>query len=121
MEADRKAFIRKWRLKYRCVTDSLQEAGARLFAFVQLPPSQGRSLRTPTRSNGCMSVQTKDQDSEGAESADTAAMLIWALSQPEIRRRNSNHIPDSTQKMREVDSLRILRHPNSLTARNRFP
>jgi putative transposase len=46
VEARRKAFIRKWRLKHRPVADSLQEAGDRLFTFTQLPPCQWRSVRT---------------------------------------------------------------------------
>ena len=44
VETRRKAFIRKWRLKYRAVADSLQEAGDRLFTFTRLPPSQSRSV-----------------------------------------------------------------------------
>ena len=51
IEARRKAFIRKWRLKHRAVADSLEEVGDRLFAFTRLPPSQWRSARTPTLSN----------------------------------------------------------------------
>ena len=39
--ARRKAFIRKWRLRYRAVADSLEEAGNRLFAFTRLPPTRG--------------------------------------------------------------------------------
>jgi hypothetical protein len=31
----RKAFIRKWRLKYRAVADSLEEAGDHLFTFTR--------------------------------------------------------------------------------------
>ncbi len=46
IEARRKAFIRKWRLKHRAVADSLEEAGERLFTFTRLPPSQWRSVRT---------------------------------------------------------------------------
>src|SRR5262249_11778010 len=46
IEARRKAFIRKWRLKHRPVADSLEEAGDRLFSFAQLPPSQWKSART---------------------------------------------------------------------------
>jgi putative transposase len=46
IEARRKAFIRKWRLKHRAVADSLEEAGDRLFTFTRLPPSQWRSART---------------------------------------------------------------------------
>jgi Transposase, Mutator family len=33
-------------LKHRAVTESLEEAGDRLFAFARLPPSQWRSART---------------------------------------------------------------------------
>jgi putative transposase len=40
IEAKRKAFIRKWRLKCRAVADSLQEAGDRLFTFARFPQSQ---------------------------------------------------------------------------------
>src|SRR6187397_1230993 len=46
IDARRKAFIRKWRLKHRAVADSLEEAGERLFTFTRLPPSQWRSART---------------------------------------------------------------------------
>jgi transposase-like protein len=46
IEARRKAFIRKWRLKHRTVADSMEEAGERLFTFTRLPPSQWRSART---------------------------------------------------------------------------
>jgi len=46
IEARRKAFIRKWRLKHRAVAESLEEAGDRLFTFARLPPSQWRSART---------------------------------------------------------------------------
>ena len=37
IEARRRAFPRKWRLKCRAVADSLEEAGDRLFAFTRLP------------------------------------------------------------------------------------
>jgi putative transposase len=40
IEVRRKAFIRKWRLKHRAVSESLEEAGDRLFTFTRLPPSQ---------------------------------------------------------------------------------
>ena len=39
----RKAFIRKWRPRHRTVTDSLEEAGDRLFTFTRLPPAQWRN------------------------------------------------------------------------------
>ena len=46
IEARRKAFIRKWRVKHRAVADSLEEAGARLFSFTRLPQQQWKSART---------------------------------------------------------------------------
>jgi transposase-like protein len=46
IEAKRKAFLRKWRLKCRAVADSLEEAGDRLFTFSRFPPSQWKSIRT---------------------------------------------------------------------------
>ena len=75
-----KAFIRKWRLKHRAVTDSLDEAGDRLFTFARLPPSQWRSLRTTNaieRLHEEFKRRIKTQTV--LPSADTAAMLFWAL------------------------------------------
>src|SRR6202789_213935 len=78
--ARRKAFIRKWRLKHRAVADSLEEAGDRLFTFARLPPSQWRSLRTTNaieRLHEEFKRRIKTQTV--LPSADTAAMLFWAL------------------------------------------
>jgi len=78
--ARRKAFIRKWRLKHRAVADSLEEAGDRLFTFACLPPSQWRSLRTTNaieRLHEEFKRRIKTQTV--LPSADTAAMLFWAL------------------------------------------
>jgi transposase-like protein len=80
IEARRKAFIRKWRLKHRAVADSLQEAGEQLFAFTRLPPSQWRSARTTNaieRLHEEFKRRIKTQTV--LPSADTAAMLFWAL------------------------------------------
>ena len=80
VEARRKAFIRKWRLKHRAVADSLQEAGDRLFTFTRLPPSQWRSARTTNaieRLHEEFKRRIKTQTV--LPSADTAAMLFWAL------------------------------------------
>src|SRR5271165_3953560 len=80
IEARRKAFIRKWRLKHRAVADSLQEAGDRLFAFARLPPTQWRSARTTNaieRLHEEFKRRIKTQTV--LPSADTAAMLFWAL------------------------------------------
>ncbi len=80
IEARRKAFIRKWRLKHHAVADSLEEAGARLFTFTRLPPSQWRSARTTNaieRLHEEFKRRIKTQTV--LPSADTAAMLFWAL------------------------------------------
>jgi putative transposase len=80
IEARRKAFVRKWRLKHRAVTDSLQEAGDRLFTFTRLPPSQWRSARTTNaieRLHEEFKRRIKTQTV--LPSADTAATLFWAL------------------------------------------
>src|SRR5947208_5123716 len=80
VEARRKAFIRKWRLKYRAVADSLEEAGDHLFTFTRLPPSQWRSARTTNaieRLHEEFKRRIKTQTV--LPSADTAAMLFWAL------------------------------------------
>jgi putative transposase len=80
IEARRKAFVRKWRLKHRAVADSLHEAGDRLFTFTRLPPSQWRSARTTNaieRLHEEFKRRIKTQTV--LPSADTAAMLFWAL------------------------------------------
>src|SRR5919204_6405680 len=80
VETRRKAFIRKWRLKHRAVADSLQEAGARLFTFTRFPRSQWRALRTTNvieRLHEEFRRRIKTQTV--LPSADTAAMLFWAL------------------------------------------
>src|SRR5882762_607261 len=80
IEARRKAFIRKWRLKHRPVADSLEEAGDRLFSFTRLPPSQWRSVRTTNaieRLHEEFKRRIKTQTV--LPSAETAAMLFWAL------------------------------------------
>src|ERR1700730_6072392 len=78
--ARRKAFIRKWRTEHRAVADSLEEAGERLFTFTRPPPSQGRSVRTTNaieRLHEEFKRRIKTQTV--LPSADTAAMLFWAL------------------------------------------
>jgi transposase-like protein len=80
IEARRKAFLRKWRLKHRAVADSLEEAGERLFAFTRLPPSQWKSARTTNaveRLHEEFKRRIKTQTV--LPSAETAAMLFWAL------------------------------------------
>jgi transposase-like protein len=100
IEARRKAFIRKWRLKHRAVADSLEEAGERLFAFTRLPPSQWRSLRTTNaieRLHEEFKRRIKTQTV--LPSADTAAMLFWAL------------LASGQINMRKVDGWKTLATP----------
>jgi transposase-like protein len=80
VDARRKSFIRKWRLKCRAVADSLEEAGDRLFTFTRLPDSQWRSARTTNaveRLHEEFKRRIKTQTV--LPSAETAAMLFWAL------------------------------------------
>ena len=80
VETRRKAFIRKWRLKYRAVADSLEEAGDKLFTFTRFPPSQWRSIRT---SNAIERLHEEFKRRIKTQTvlpcAETAAMLFWAL------------------------------------------
>ena len=80
VEVRRKAFIRKWRLRHRDVANSLEEAGDRLFTFTRLPPSQWKSART----TNCIErlheeFKRRIKTQTVLPSADTAAMLFWAL------------------------------------------
>ena len=78
IEARRKSFIRKWRSStVPCRQPG--EAGERLFTFTRLPPSQWRSARTTMRSSGCTRSSNEDQTQTVLPSAETAAMLFWAL------------------------------------------
>ena len=80
IEARRKAFIRKWRLKCPAVAASLEEAGERLFTFARFPESQWRSIRTTNaieRLHEEFKRRIKTQTV--LPSAETAAMLFWAL------------------------------------------
>lgn len=80
VEAKRKAFVRKWRLKCRAVADSLEEAGDKLFTFTRFPPSQWKSIRT---SNAIERLHEEFKRRIKTQTvlpcAETAAMLFWAL------------------------------------------
>ena len=80
IEAKKKAFLRKWRLKCRAVADSLEEAGDRLLTFARFPQSQWKSIRTTNaieRLHEEFKRRIKTQTV--LPSAETAAMLFWAL------------------------------------------
>jgi putative transposase len=98
--ARRRAFLRKWRLKCRAVADSLEEAGERLFAFTRLPPSQWKSARTTNaveRLHEEFKRRIKTQTV--LPSAETAAMLFWAL------------LASGQTTMRKVDGWQSLAQP----------
>ena len=80
VQARRKAFLRKWRLRCPAVATSLEEAGDRLFAFLRLPSSQWKSARTTNaieRLHEEFKRRIKTQTV--LPSAETAALLFWAL------------------------------------------
>jgi putative transposase len=80
VEKQRKAFLRKWRVRHMPVADSLEEAGDRLFTFTRLASSQWKSARTTNaieRLHEEFKRRIKTQ--RVLPSSDTAAMLFWAL------------------------------------------
>ena len=100
IEARRRAFLRKWRLKCPAVAASLEEAGDRLFAFLRLPPSQWKSARTTNaieRLHEEFKRRIKTQTV--LPSAETAAMLFWAL------------LASGQISMRKVDGWQTLGQP----------
>jgi transposase-like protein len=100
IEKRRKAFLRKWHLKCRAVTDSLEEAGNRLFTFKRLDPSQWKSARTTNaieRLNEEFRRRIKTQTV--LPCAETVPMLLWAL------------MASSQIQMRKVDGWETLAQP----------
>lgn len=80
IEAKRRKFIAKWRLRHRAVADSLEEAGDRLFTFTPLPPSQWKSARTTNAIERLHEeFRRRIKTQTVLPCADTAAMLFWAL------------------------------------------
>jgi transposase-like protein len=80
VEAKRKAFLRKWRLRCRPVADNLEEAGDKLFTFLRFPPEQRKSIRTTNaieRLHEEFKRRIKTQCM--LPCAETACMLFWAL------------------------------------------
>jgi putative transposase len=80
VDAKRRAFLRKWRLKCRAVADSLEEAGEQLFTFLRFPPEQWRSIRT-TNAIERLHEEFKRRIKTQCllPCAATACMLFWAL------------------------------------------
>jgi transposase-like protein len=102
IEQRRRAFLRKWRLKCRAVADSLEEAGERLFSFVRLPPSQWKSARTTNAVERLHEeFRRRIKTQTVLPSAETAAMLFWAL------------LASGQITMRKVDGWQSLGQPPS--------
>src|SRR5512145_1532926 len=80
IEKRRKAFIRKWREKCEAVATSLEEAGDRLFACTRLPVEQWKSARTTNAIERLhLEFKRRIKTQTVLPSAETAAMLFWAL------------------------------------------
>ncbi len=102
VETRRRAFLRKWRLRCPAVAASLEEVGERLFTFTRLPCSQWKSARTTN------AVERLDEEFKRRiktqtvlPSAETAAMLFWAL------------LASGQIVMRKVDGWQSLAEPRS--------
>lgn len=100
VEARRKAFLRKWRLKCPAVAGSLEEAGEQLFTFTRLDPSQWKSART---TNAIERLHEEFRRRIKAQAvlpdAETAPMLFWAL------------LASGQIVMRKVDGWQTLSQP----------
>jgi transposase-like protein len=80
VQAQRKAFLRKWKLKCRAVADSLEEAGDRLFTFLRYPDSQWKSIRTTNAIERLHEEFRRRIKTQCVlPCAETACMLFWAL------------------------------------------
>jgi transposase-like protein len=76
----RKAFMCKWRDKCEAVASSLEEAGDQLFTFTRLPVEQWKSARTTNAIERLhLEFKRRIKTQTVLPSADTAAMLFWAL------------------------------------------
>ena len=62
MDAKRRAFLRKWRLRCHPVATSLEEAGDQLFTFLRFPSDQSKSIRTTNAIEQLRGVQATHQD-----------------------------------------------------------
>jgi putative transposase len=100
IEARRKAFLRKWRLKCPAVADSLEEAGDRLVAFTRLDPSQWKSARTTNAIERLHEEFRRRIKTQAVlPDAATAPMLFWAL------------LASGQIVMRKVDGWQTLSRP----------
>src|SRR5260370_696493 len=101
IEQRRRAFLRKWRLKCKAVSDSLEEAGDRLFTFTRLPPSQWKSARTTNAIERLHEeFKRRIKTHTVLPSAETAAMLFWGeFASGQITMRKVDGWQSLTQKL----------------------
>jgi transposase-like protein len=105
VQARRRAFLRKWRLRCPAVATSLEEAGDRLFAFLGLPLSQWKSARTTNAIERLHEeFRRRIKTQTVLPSAETAAMLFWAL------------LASGQITMRKVDGWQTLGEPLTTAA-----
>jgi len=107
IEKRRRAFLRKWRLKCRSAADSLEEAGDRLFTFTRLPSSQWKSARTTNAIERLHEEFNRRIKTQAVlPSAETAAMLFWALlASGQITMRKVDGWQSLTQKPTEQTTI----------------
>lgn len=76
----RKAFLHKRRMKCRAVADSLEEAGPRLFTFLEYPPDQWKSIGT-TNAIKRLHEEFKRRIKTQCvlPNGETVCMVFWAL------------------------------------------
>ncbi len=80
VQAKRKAFLRKWRLKCRAVAESLEEAGDHLFTYLRYPEAQWKSMRTTNAIERLHEEFRRRIKTQCVlPCAETACMLFWAL------------------------------------------
>jgi putative transposase len=89
VEQARFAFLRKWKLRCKAVSASLEEAGDELFTFTAFPASQWKALRTTNaleRINEEFRRRTKTQASLPSEEA-VLFLLFGLLRSGQVRLR----------------------------------
>jgi putative transposase len=95
----KQALGQAWRVKCKAVADSLEEASDRLFTFTRLPVSQWKSARTTNAIERLHEeVKRRIKTQTLLPSAETAAMLFWAL------------LAAGQITMRKVDGWQTLTH-----------
>ncbi len=103
----RKAFLVKWCRKCPAVATSLEEAGERLFTFLRYPPEQWKSMRTTNAIERLHEEFKRRIKTQCAlPSAETAAMLFWALmasGQITMRRVNGWNSIEKQHAIQQID------------------